>query len=77
MSDTELKPCPFCGKTVAKLSNCKDLEDCENFEECGCDEIMHTVVCNWNNGGCGASTGYRKTENEAIEAWNRRENQHE
>lgn len=77
----QLKPCPFCGKSVATLSNAKELEDCSNFEDddgcpacmdwsggCGC----HTVVCGVTEGGCGASTGYFPTKDEAIAAWNRR-----
>lgn len=53
----ELKPCPFCGGEVAEV----DEEDGIFF-----------VVCNYLNGGCGASSCHRTDEAEAIEAWNRR-----
>lgn len=60
----ELKPCPFCGKSVAVLSNAQEeLEVCNNY-------VM--VVCAFNRGGCGAATGFYNSEQEAIEHWNRR-----
>ncbi len=81
MEDIELKPCPFCGANVAELTNAHDLEECGNFEDenCPCEQYedcgacgYHTIVCNVNNGGCGASSGYFSTEELAIKAWNRR-----
>lgn len=77
----QLEPCPFCGKSVATLSNAKELEDCCNFEDDDvCPDCMdwsggcgfHTVVCGVTDGGCGAATGYFPTKSEAIAAWNRR-----
>lgn len=68
---TEIKPCPFCGKSAASISTAKEMEECENFERCiDCDYV--TVVCDFNKGGCGASSGYRCTEEDAILAWNER-----
>ena len=76
----ELISCPFCGKNVATISTVADCELCANFEEeevceayeesgsCG----MKFVVCAFNAGGCGASSGWHKTEQEAIDAWNNR-----
>lgn len=29
----ELKPCPFCGKSVADYATAMKEEDCENFED--------------------------------------------
>ena len=57
----ELKPCPFCGN--------KDVEICEVWSG-----RFHgkAVNCNFTDGGCGANSGSRETEAEAIEAWNRR-----
>lgn len=59
----ELKPCPFCGSTTS-------LEMSEsNYPN---DKY---VVCNFNKGGCGGSTGSGDSDEEAIQKWNRREAQ--
>ena len=83
MMSIELKPCPFCGEKVAKITvvtNAHNLEGCSNCS----DEIFHfyefssyhclsnLVICDINKGGCGASSGYYRTTEKAIEAWNRR-----
>lgn len=68
---TDLKRCPFCGKSVAHISTYQEIEGCENFEVCNdCDYVA--VICDFNKGGCGASSGFRRTEKEAIDLWNRR-----
>ena len=69
---SKLKACPFCGNKNIHIESCKDLEDCGNFEECYNDGYV-AVICSFNNGGCGASSGYRKSSDEAMEAWNYRE----
>jgi len=69
----ELKPCPMCGKSVAKVTTSSDMfpeqEDEGNSES-------YAVVCDAHMpngpGGCGASGGFAQTEGEAIAAWNRR-----
>lgn len=55
---SELKACPFCGKT-----------DCVYINE---DNKLYQVVCDYTRGGCGASSGYIDTKEEAIENWNKR-----
>lgn len=73
MSD-ELKPCPHCGKTESLIVGTD-----EEFGEVGFGEY-YQVCCSAymdfssgrNDGGCGASSGYAATREEAIEKWNRR-----
>lgn len=69
---TELKPCPFCkNQNAPKLSSCIDVEACVDFEACE-DDGAFCICCDYNEGGCGASSGFRFTKEEAIEAWNTR-----
>ena len=81
-----LKPCPFCGKTdTLEILSAKSCEECINFEDeliCPAFEPYHDdmsdicpqkiIVCCFGKGGCGASSGYYTSEDEAIAAWNRR-----
>ena len=61
MKKTKLKPCPFCGGEDVMTMLCGD---------------GYYVVCYSRNKGkgCGSSTGWHETEQEAIESWNRRTN---
>lgn len=80
MDNINLKPCPFCDAKTAIITNAHELEECSNFDyyNCPCNKFesnpcnYYTIVCNVNNGGCGASTGYFLTKQKAIKAWNRR-----
>lgn len=69
--EATLKPCPFCGKIVAIAGTVAELEGFIG-------DIYHccfTVVCDFTKGGCGAAIGRQyKSEEEAVEAWNRRAN---
>lgn len=59
-SETELKPCPFCGE--AKLiAECNEIDD-----EAG--ENWHYIRC----ANCSVTSGYYNTREIAIDAWNRR-----
>lgn len=67
---TELKPCPFCGQTPK-------MEESARFPCYGKDEGKrikgYTVVC--QNMYCilhNEDNWYRRSENEAAEAWNHR-----
>ena len=68
-----LKKCPFCGGEHIEIDSCNGLEACENFEECG-DAGYTAIVCDVTKGGCGASSGYFRSQDDAINAWNRRTN---
>lgn len=57
---SKLKPCPFCGK--------RDTLEI-NFDE---GNANCQIICNFNKGGCGSSSGFRHTEDEAIKLWNTR-----
>lgn len=59
------KDCPFCGsRNLVYVDSHYWLDDVLVF--------YHRVVCDMNQYGCGASSGYCRTEEEALKAWNRR-----
>jgi len=60
-SKDTLLPCPFCGN--------KNLGIAETWNG---NYHGKVVNCNYLDGGCGANSGSRTSEAEAIEAWNRR-----
>lgn len=66
-----LKSCPFCGENKAVFRDCKELQGCDSWEHCR-EDGMIAVVCDFTAGGCGASSGYRETYEEAATAWNMR-----
>jgi len=67
----KLKKCPFCGKTNIYIAPDWELEGKDPDDGTG----YFAAVCNYQNGGCGASGGYRETKEEAIAAWNNRESE--
>ena len=66
-----LKRCPFCGKNKAAFADCKEVQCCYAWEHCKEDGPV-SVVCDFLSGGCGASSGFRESYEEAAEAWNKR-----
>lgn len=62
--DVELKPCPFCGEK----------ESVRLMKRYGKDgwQDRYYVLCEYDNGGCGAESGWCYSEAEAIFAWNTR-----
>ena len=66
-----LDPCPFCGKDVADFATCQEVQACENFRSCDSGHYL-TIVCSFKNGGCGASSGFWPSCQEAANAWNRK-----
>lgn len=71
---TKLKPCPFCGKSVAHVDSVANHEMMDEYEfDYSWGSNHYDVVCDYHNGGCGASIGKdNATPEDAIEAWNRR-----
>lgn len=71
---TELKPCPFCGKTeTLTVTHCIEAECCKHYEKCyESSRPWLAVVCDARTGGCGSGSGFAPTEKEAIEKWNAR-----
>lgn len=63
---SELKNCPFCGNKNIILDDDNDPAVYVLQSE------LHIVVCDFNQGGCGASTGWEATKEQAIKAWNQR-----
>lgn len=66
MPDKEfvLKPCPFCGDNEAPLVVVRRGKDGWR------DRFL--VLCDYEHGGCGGSSGWYHYEPEAVGAWNRR-----
>ena len=59
----ELKPCPFCGNKEPIL-----------MRRAGTNgwRAWFYVLCDWNDGGCGASGQWNHDKEEAVDAWNTR-----
>lgn len=60
----KLKPCPFC----------EESEPVQMMTRIGKNgwRNRYYVLCEYDSGGCGASSGWYHSEEEAAEAWNRR-----
>ena len=67
---TTMEPCPFCGNVRAVKCLTADQID-SRYEDC---PSFYAVVCDYSEGGCGATGGYRDTPEEAVDTWNRRTN---
>ena len=68
--DERLNPCPFCGSTTAPYVTRYWNDELKRYEE-----FQWQVICNFNAGGCGGSSGVRGDEHLAIELWNGRDNE--
>lgn len=75
MENIKLDNCPFCGQTkTVTFATAREMEDCKDMDSCQTSDCRSVaVVCDFTQGGCGASSRYARTEEEAAEAWNRRE----
>lgn len=71
----ELKPCPFCGETDTLVAiNFNEMYGYEKGEDAYHQDPRYTIVCSRMRGGCGATGGYKKDAELAIENWNTRPN---
>jgi len=62
-AEPELKPCPFCGEKPELLpSEALNAKWHNQF----------TVCCSINANGCGSTSRYADSKQEAIKAWNKR-----
>ena len=61
---TELKPCPFCGGSEAVKVIARHGKD--GWRD------RYSVLCDYQDGGCGSESGWYHYLGEAIDAWNRR-----
>lgn len=74
-NEVTLLPCPFCGRSdTTRYGRSSEFhEDCDG--DSGNDDYF-AVFCDASEprglGGCGASSGFAKTCEEAAERWNRR-----
>lgn len=67
----KLKPCPFCGEEVVLTTDYNNETGWWFTIDCLNDECLMSDRNAWS-GSC-VSTGWRRTEKEAIEAWNHRD----
>ena len=58
----ELKPCPFCGTEPTVIVRRGKAGWRDKF----------AVLCDHEQGGCGAESGWYHNEEEAVETWNKR-----
>lgn len=64
-----LKPCPFCGKVETVFVGTEEQIELLDYKPI---ETVYAICCSKLKGGCGASSGYGETKQEARDAWNRR-----
>lgn len=62
----ELKPCPFCGNKQPVMMTRRGQDGWRDY---------FYVLCDYNDGGCGASGQWNHYADLAAEAWNTREKQ--
>ena len=61
----DLKPCPFCGAEHSIVHLSREREEGET-------SWQYQVVCDYNFGGCGGSSGFDDDPKDAMKNWNRR-----
>jgi hypothetical protein len=67
-----LRVCPFCGKFApVHVEDCT-FDPCPDAECDLCEERAYRVICDTDRDGCGASSGWYETREEAADGWNER-----
>lgn len=67
-----LNSCPFCGKTEIVVLDANEIDEYDQDSERWVPDPCYAAICDFNEGGCGATGGYRPTDLEAAAAWNQR-----
>ena len=67
-----LKPCPFCGNTKIVVADSNSIGEFHPDHDQWEEDPPFAGICNFNEGGCGASGGYRPSKYPAADAWNQR-----
>lgn len=67
-----LNPCPFCGKAEIVVLTSNDITEADRDDDRYEPDPSYAAVCDFNRDGCGATSGYRDTQELAAQAWNRR-----
>lgn len=70
VEEVALKPCPFCGSAEhLEVIHADELRD----DGCESDSgDAYTVICNYLEGGCGATCGFSTKKGDATIRWNTR-----
>lgn len=64
MAEFRLNPCPFCGSLDAPRLMTRHGKN--GWRD------RYYVICDYEDGGCGSSSGWYHTKAEAANFWNRR-----
>lgn len=68
-----LFPCPFCGqKETLFVYDSNEMQMRYMGDEDYDETPGYLVSCDYLRGGCGASSGYKETKEEAVQLWNTR-----
>jgi len=66
----KVKRCPFCGKPDPVLRTYK-----ADGKKLFLDRF--SVLCRWDDGGCGAESGWYHSPEEAVAMWNQRKRRYD
>ena len=72
MPGVMLRACPFCGRFEPVHTEDCTMEPCPDAECDLCEERAYRVICDTDRDGCGASSGWYETREDAADGWNER-----